>query len=143
MIKNMISDHEIRMTYPIMSQLRNHLAEQQYTEAVKRQAQIAAYQLVALIEDGEVHCVAGYRMSECLAWGKFMYVDDLVTGKDTRSKKCGKQMMTWLHEEAKKHGCDELHLDSGVQRHGAHRFYLRERLDIVAYHFALNVHSSV
>lgn len=33
-------------------------------------------------------------------------------------------------------GCHELDLDSGTHRTGAHRFYLRERFDIVAFHFA-------
>jgi hypothetical protein len=28
------------------------------------------------------------------------------------------------------------HLDSGVQRHRAHKFYLNRNLDIVCYHFA-------
>lgn len=31
----------------------------------------------------------------------------------------------------------ELHLDSGVQRYGAHRFYLRHGMDITSHHFRL------
>jgi coproporphyrinogen III oxidase len=34
-------------------------------------------------------------------------------------------------------GGGELHLDSGVQRFDAHRFYLRHRMAIVGHHFAL------
>ena len=30
-------------------------------------------------------------------------------------------------------------LDSGVQRHDAHRFYLRERMAITSHHFAKNL----
>ena len=30
-----------------------------------------------------------------------------------------------------------LHLDSGVQRFGAHRFYLASRMDIIAHHFSM------
>ncbi|MFD0381969.1 GNAT family N-acetyltransferase [Streptomyces stramineus] len=33
-------------------------------------------------------------------------------------------------------GCHILSLDSATHRTGAHRFYLRERLDIAAFHFA-------
>jgi hypothetical protein len=33
-------------------------------------------------------------------------------------------------------GCGELHLDSGVQRFGAHRVYLKNGFDITSHHFA-------
>jgi len=133
------SDNDIKKTYPVMVQLRTHLGEQQYIDQVKRQRETAGYEVAALFDDGQVRCVAGYRISECLSWGKFLYVDDLVSDQNGRSKNYGKQMMDWLLTEAKSKGCKELHLDSGVQRHGAHRFYLRERMDITCYHFALKL----
>jgi hypothetical protein len=34
-------------------------------------------------------------------------------------------------------GCRQLELDSGVQRFGAHRFYLREGFDISSHHFSI------
>ncbi len=137
MIKKMLSDSDVLATYPVMKQLRAHVGEQEYVERVKRQKSAAGYEVAAVIDDGVVRCVAGYRISECLSWGKFLYVDDLVSDQNARSKNYGKQMMDWLLAEARKHGCQELHLDSGVQRHGAHRFYLRERMDITCYHFAM------
>jgi hypothetical protein len=33
-------------------------------------------------------------------------------------------------------GCHVLDLDSTAQRHAAHRFYLRDQMDIVSHHFA-------
>lgn len=139
MIKKMLSDSDLQSTYPVMKQLRTHVGEQEYVERVKRQKAAAGYEVAAVIDDGQVRCVAGYRISECLSWGKFLYVDDLVSDQNGRSKNYGKQMMDWLLAEARKHGCQELHLDSGVQRHGAHRFYLRERMDITCYHFAMKI----
>jgi hypothetical protein len=44
-----------------------------------------------------------------------------------------------LVAEARAAGCGELHLDSGVQRFAAHRFYLRERMEIMAHHFRLKL----
>jgi GNAT superfamily N-acetyltransferase len=136
-IKKMLSDSDIQLTYPVMSQLRTHVSADEYLGRVKRQSQTGGYQLAAVLVDGQVGCVAGYRISECLCWGKFLYVDDLVSDQNGRSKKHGKEMMAWLIAEAKANGCQEVHLDSGVQRHGAHRFYLRERMDITCYHFAV------
>lgn len=139
MIRKIVSDTDLKATYPVMKQLRTHLSEQEYVERAKRQQSKAGYIVAALEDEGQVRCVAGYRISECLSWGRFLYVDDLVSDQNARSKNYGKQMMDWLLAEARQNGCQELHLDSGVQRHAAHRFYLRERMDISCFHFALKI----
>ena len=139
MIRKVLSDSDIKLTYPVMVQLRTHLGEQEYVDRVKRQHGQGGYELAALFDESQVRCVAGYRISECLSWGKFLYVDDLVSDPNARSRNYGKQMMDWLCAEARNNGCKELHLDSGVQRHGAHRFYLRERMDITCYHFGMKL----
>ena len=36
-------------------------------------------------------------------------------------------------------GCAQLHLDSGVQREKAHRFYFREGMGVNAYHFRIEL----
>jgi len=138
-IKKMLSDEDIQLTYPVMNQLRTHVAADEYLGRVKRQSQTGGYQLAAVLVDGVVRCVAGYRISESLSWGKFLYVDDLVSDQNGRSKNYGKEMMAWLMAEATSAGCKEFHLDSGVQRHAAHRFYLRERMDITCFHFAMKL----
>jgi len=135
----MLSDSDIQLTYPVMNQLRTHVSADEYLGRVKRQSQAGGYQLAALLVDGQVRCVAGYRISEGLCWGKFLYVDDLVSDHACRSKNYGKEMIAWLIAEAKANGCQEFHLDSGVQRHEAHRFYLRERMDITCYHLAMKI----
>jgi GNAT superfamily N-acetyltransferase len=66
-------------------------------------------------------------------------VDDLVTRESSRSKGYGQRLFKWLLSEAKSRDCDQLHLDSGVQRFGAHRFYLAGRMDIIAHHFAMKL----
>lgn len=139
MIRKIVLDADLKATYPVMKQLRTHLSEQEYVERAKRQQSKGGYIVAALEDEGQIRCVAGYRISECLSWGKFLYVDDLVSDQNARSKNYGKQMMDWLLAEARQNGCQELHLDSGVQRHAAHRFYLRERMDISCFHFALKI----
>lgn len=61
---------------------------------------------------------------------------DLVTSEDCRSKGHGKALIDWLRDLAEKEGCTHLHLDSGTQRHRAHRFYLRQGMDIASFHFS-------
>ena len=127
-------DDEIEGCFAVMAELRPHLARDQFVERVRRQGE-DNYRLAYLDSAGNVTAVAGFRISECLAWGKFLYVDDLVTASSARSRGRGQALLTWLVEHARANDCDELHLDSGVQRFGAHRFYLREGMDITSHHF--------
>lgn len=87
--------------------------------------------------DGKPACVAGFIYGENLAWRKFLYVNDLVTAEYSRSKEAGKTIIDWLKQHARETGCKELHLDSGVQRKEAHRFYEREGMTAIGLHFAI------
>ena len=131
-------DQEIQECYPVMAELRPHVSADDFLPRVRRQVQTAGYKL-AYVRDDEVKAVAGFRISECLAWGKFMYVDDLVSKSDDRSKGYGGALVDWLIEYARSQDCDQFHLDSGVQRFNAHRFYLMKRLLIEAHHFYLKL----
>jgi len=97
--------------------------------------------VLAGLWDGDTVCaVAGYRFGNNLAWGKYLYLDDLVTDGTRRSRGHGKRLLDWLCAQAREEGCDELHLDSGVQRYAAHRFYLRDaKMSITSHHFQLGV----
>jgi len=134
------SDREITACFPVMSQLRPHLDPEEFVTRVRRQQQ-GGYQLAFLAGENqaEVKAVAGLRISECLSYGKFLYVDDLVTLEGDRSQGYGEQILNWLIAYAKEQDCNEFHLDSGVQRFAAHRFYFRHRLTISCYHFALKL----
>ena len=136
-----VTNEDILATRDVMRELRPHLAAEAYLSTVRRMMEADGYQLAAVSEDGVVRAVAGYRFMEMLYCGKILYVDDLNTDPSYRSRGVGKLLLEWLKARAKEHGCAELHLDSGVQRHAAHRFYFRERLGINAYHFRTRLES--
>ena len=129
---------DIQRCFPVMAELRPHFVEAEFVARVERQ-QKDGYHLAFLTDKKIVKAVAGYRFSESLSWGKFMYVDDLVTAEKSRSSGHGQKLIRWLIKQAKSHDCDQFHLDSGVQRFGAHRFYLASRMDIIAHHFAMKL----
>jgi GNAT superfamily N-acetyltransferase len=132
------TDNDIQACYTVMSELRPHIPEDAFVERV-RDMQRQGYVLVAAMEEGAVVAVAGVRIDENLAWGRFLYVADLVTKEDCRSRGYGKALLSWLREFAKAEGCAQMHLDSGMQRKDAHRFYLREGMEILGYHFSENL----
>lgn len=136
-IRLVADDPEVARCHPVMVQLRSHLGVDQLVAQVRRQRELAGYRLVALYDsDGDPVAVAGFRISECLAWGRHMYVDDLVTDAVARSSGYGEALLEWLETAARVEGCQELHLDSGVQRYAAHRFYLRLGYEIRSHHLS-------
>jgi GNAT superfamily N-acetyltransferase len=129
---------ERRACHPVMQQLRPDHDLPRFLAQVRRQEQ-EGYRLAAVFDGEEVAAVAGYRLCENLAWGRFLYVDDLVTDEARRSRGAGGLLLGWLAQTARAAGCAELHLDSGVQRFGAHRFYLRAGMAITSHHFQLSL----
>ena len=129
------SDAEIAACYAVMRQLRPHIPEAEFVERVRR-AEQSGYHLVCLSEGGRPVALAGVRTGENLAWGRFLYVDDLVTAADQRSQGHGARLLAWVRDYAAQQGCAQIHLDSGLQRLDAHRFYAREGVARTGYHFA-------
>jgi GNAT superfamily N-acetyltransferase len=129
------TDTEIAACWPVMHELRPHVAEAEFLARVRNQEK-AGYRLLLAEEEGGVVAVAGFRIGENLAWGRFLYVDDLVTLPAHRSKGTGSALLSWLKAHAAEQGCGQLHLDSGLQRRDAHRFYEREGLPAAGCHFA-------
>jgi GNAT superfamily N-acetyltransferase len=96
------------------------------------------YRLVGAFEDGEeAVAVAGFRLGHNLAWGTFIYVDDLSTLPSARGHGHGERLLRWIFDEAQRLGCDEVHLDSGTvpERWAAHRLYHRVGMNIGSHHF--------
>ncbi len=133
------------LAHDAMRELRPHIASKEaFVERVDGTQRAEGYRLVGAFVDGETEAVAvaGFRVQHNLAWGHFLYVDDLVTREAYRGQGHAAALVRWLLDEAERLGCDQFHLDSGVQRHTAHRFYLNQRMDITAYHFAREVRLS-
>ena len=129
---------QIRMCYKIMRQLRPHLTGKvAFVEQVQRQL-AEGYHLAYLQEGEELKALAGFRFLEFLAWGKVLYIDDLITDTETRKNGHGGKLLKWVIEQAKEAKCDQVHLDSGPQRHDAHRLYLNHGFKIIGHHFALD-----
>ena len=128
------TDTEIKKCFEVMSELRTHLKKDEFLQLV-RQMETEGFRLAYLEDKGTIVAVAGYRIFTNLFSGKNLYVDDLVTSEKERSNGHGETMIAWLRGVAKAHGCNFYHLDSGTQRHEAHKFYFRQGFKIDSYHF--------
>ena len=132
------SDAEIDSCFDVVSLLRPHLKRQDFVRLV-RSMQPQGYRLAYLTADGDVQAVAGYRIIDMLRTGRMLEVDDLVSAASARSKGYGKQLLNWCYELARENGCSVVELDSAVHRADAHRFYFRERMYVLGFHFSHSI----
>ena len=94
------SDEELARLSGVLRQLRPAFTDDSLIAQIKVQ-QSDGYQVAYLERDGQVICVAGFVIGNKLAWGRHLYVDDLVTAEDSRSTGAGAQMIEWLKAYAR------------------------------------------
>lgn len=140
MIQLAENEQQILHCFAVMKELRTHLKnEHEFLSQVQFQQQSNGYQLAFLEDRQQVVSVAGFRISHSLAWEKHIYIDELITRSSARSQGYGDTLFAWLLEYGKQNACQQLHLDSGVHRFEAHRFYLRQRMKIASHHFSIKI----
>jgi GNAT superfamily N-acetyltransferase len=131
---------ETALAFEAMRALRTHYDDEaEFVRRVDEVQRPEGYRIVgAFGDDGRCLGVAGFRELNNLAWGHVVYVDDLSTHPDGRRQGHGRALLDWCAQEAKRLGCEALHLDSGVEanRLDAHRLYLNTGMRITAFHFA-------
>lgn len=133
------SEEEIAACFPVMVQLRPHLANAAELVARVGRQREAGYRLLAAWRDGVPVGLAGYRTEENLIRGRFLYVDDLVTTKAERSRGIGARLLDAAAEEGRKLGCPQLVLDTALDNVLGHRFYYRQGMLARALRFSRQI----
>ncbi len=142
-IRRIETDTQAAACYPLIQQLRPHIASADAFIARWRRQENAGYRLVALWNAGAPVGVAGYRLQENLFQGLHFYVDDLVTDETARSAGHGHALMAWLKDEAYRTGCKQLVLDTALTNMLGHRFYFRQGLLARAFRFSIDLEAAV
>jgi GNAT superfamily N-acetyltransferase len=124
--------------FPVLQQLRLNLTAESFAQ-IYREGHPQGLRFTLANRQGACVGVAGWRIIATTVAGRKLHVDDLVTADAHRSTGVGRALLADLLQRAAAAGCTLLDLDSGVQRFGAHRFYLRERMALTAHHFTMQV----
>ena len=122
-IKELQSRNEIIEAFPVMRQLRTHLDEGSYLELVSEAQEKEGYKMFALFDGNDIVAVIGFQPMITLYYGRFIWVCDLVTDVNKRSKGYGEKLLTYIHKWANENKYESVALSSGLQRTDAHRFY--------------------
>ncbi|WP_080873841.1 GNAT family N-acetyltransferase [Oceanobacillus timonensis] len=138
-IKELQTQDEITEAFPVIKQLRTHLDEEVYLDLVLEAKEKDRYKMFALIDEGEMVAVTGFKPMITLYYGRFVWVCDLVTNRNKRSKGYGEKLLQYVHEWAQENNYENVALSSGIQRTDAHRFYEDKMgYDRVSYVFKTN-----
>ena len=132
---------ETQLAFAAIRVLRPHIESvEEFVARVNGAQRPEGYRLVASFAgDENAVAAAGFRRLHTLAWGDVIYVDDLVTLESHRGEGHAHRLLEWIHAEARRLGCDQIHLDSAPHRHPAHRLYLTKRFHISSFHFSRDV----
>jgi GNAT superfamily N-acetyltransferase len=119
---------------PVLRELRPHLTAESLT-SIYAEGHPQGLRFTGAYTDGACLGVAGWRIVATTFCNRKLTIDDIVTTATARSHGVGRALLAELRQRAREAGCHLLDLDSATQRPDAHRFYMRERMSIGAFHF--------
>lgn len=117
---------DLEKAFPVIHELRTHIDLDEFKRVVSLAHAADGYRLVAREEHRKIKAVMGYRILHDLVHGSHLYIDDLVTTKDSRSEGHGAELLKWAEAEARRLGMSGLRLNTGIENEAAKRFYERE-----------------
>jgi GNAT superfamily N-acetyltransferase len=133
-VRHAITEQDARRCWPVFRELRENIpTEEEYLRRWKVQRE-EGFQVVFIEDGSEVVAVGGYRISHSMAWGRFLYLDDLAALPARRGEGLGAAILGFVQEEARRAGCEAVHLDTGYHRHQAHKSYLRNGFEMTCHH---------
>src|SRR3954468_1681545 len=96
LIKELKNEQEWKEAFPVMKQLRNHLDESSFLQLVQEATQLENYKMAALYENNQMVAVTGFMPMVTLYNGRFIWVCDLVTDSENRSKGYGETLLGYV-----------------------------------------------
>ncbi|GHC95346.1 N-acetyltransferase GCN5 [Pseudorhodoferax aquiterrae] len=133
----------LRACWPVARQLRPQLAGiDDFLERVQRMRQ-HSYRVLAAWHGERVLALAGYRLQENLVYGRFLYIDDLVSSEEVRGQGWGARLIAATRALAAQAGCAHVVLDTAIANTAAQRFYAAQGLANKATRFSCAVPAEV
>jgi GNAT superfamily N-acetyltransferase len=130
------TDQDILKCWKAMKELRPHLEEATFLPLIKDMMS-EGFQLAFIEgENGYALSAVGFRYLQFTFKGRHFYIDDLSTLPEARGKGQGGALLEHVFALAKQKGYAHVTLDSGHQRHDAHRLYLNKGFTITSHHFS-------
>lgn len=111
--------------YPVIKELRKDLTKEEFFSLFEAAQKLNHFEMVGIEENGKIIAAMGFRLLIDFVHGKHLYIDDLVTTENYRSKGLGAKLLQHAEEMAREYSCKGLRLSTGVDNDSAKRFYER------------------
>jgi GNAT superfamily N-acetyltransferase len=122
-IRNICNPINFGKAHQILHQLRPSLTFEEFARRYP-EMQKKGYQLHGgYVEEQELVVIAGSQIFHSFSSGNFLWIYDLVTSEQHRSKGYGIKILKYLEELSLLYGCSQIRLDSRLARKEAHSFY--------------------
>ncbi len=126
------NSNDLDFAYPIMKQLRTHLDRKQFGELALAMAQ-ENYRLWAYMEKNKALGLVSTRVYTDLVRGAHLYIDDLVTDANSRSRGIGAALLRHAEKIARELKLPVLRLCCVIENEAGMKFYRRENWKERAY----------
>ncbi|MFC4448602.1 GNAT family N-acetyltransferase [Halorussus aquaticus] len=138
-IDELETEDEWKEAFPVMRQLwkdtSHEFTRDSFVELLHELTEIEGYRLFGLFVDETIVALAGASLRMSAWYGRYLWVYDLVTDADHRSRGYGKQLLSHLKRWAENRQCETIALASGLDRENAHRFYENANMEKSSYVF--------
>ena len=117
-----VDDDGLAAVFPVIAQLRPHFCLEKYVTLVK-EMKTQGYRAICLYEEGAAVAYAGFVVLQNLYYGRHIWIYDLVTDEARQGRGFGKILLSGIERWGKDNRLENVALQSGFVREGAHRFY--------------------
>ncbi|MGG6445908.1 GNAT family N-acetyltransferase [Pseudobacillus badius] len=121
-IEELVTEEEVRHIFPLMKDLRPYLDETRFIQIWKTM-QPDGYRIFAMYDAEELVAFTGIQIRTNMYYFRHVFVHELVTRADIRSKGYGQKLLSFVHDWGREHECVTVALESALIRDDAHRFY--------------------
>ena len=139
MIRKITTVEDLKITYPIMKELRTYLSKDLFFQLYKTLSKESNYILVGIFENNHLAGFVGYRYTSDFIRGKHLYIDDLIIKKSLRSKGLGTKLLNFLVDESRKRGVHTIRLNTHKDNTRAINFYKDQGFENTSLSFELNI----
>lgn len=130
---------DLERAFAVMKELRPHLSFLEFKEIFEESQRADGYQIAAIEIQGEIVAVMGYRYLSDFVRGRHLYIDDLVSSENLRSKGLGAELLKYAEEIALKSNCKTLRLCTGIENERGMTFYEQNGWTKRAYAYTKNL----
>ena len=121
-IRQLTTEKDWLEVFPLMKQLRPYLEEKEYIEILHEMV-TEKFEMYAFYGDNQAVAITGISWRTNLYYKRHIFVYDLVTDTNERSKGYGEKLLAFVETLAKEGNADCIALESALHRLDAHRFY--------------------